>query len=226
MTQSLFAPPPPPRPAGLPGCDLSSIQNPAHCDYAAMSVRWAMVRVTEGDTPDHAAPLHRAGLQATGAAVGSYAFGRPRHEALAMADLALRQLDGAHWEINLGLDLESEDEEDYLEPAALEAWCVAFLERVEAVTGRRPLVYTGPGWVAKCLPARHSLGKYPLWCADYNRRMTLPHGWTSAVGWQFSGNASIPGYPGPADASVLLVPLDDMLIRGTQCSVDMDGSSA
>lgn len=215
MTESLFAPPPPPRPAGLPGVDLSSLQSPDRCDYAkiAQAAKWAVVRIAEGKDPDTAHRRHRACLQGHGVAVGAYAFARPRHPAGDMANVAIEQLGADAWDLPIALDLESDDPADVLTPEALEEWCLEWLGDVEHATGRKPWIYTGPSFVATRLPAHHSLWPYPLWVAHYGvSKPALPRGWSSATAWQWSGTAAVAGYPGPADASVLLVPLDSVTV--------------
>lgn len=85
-------------------------------------------------------------------------------------------------------------------------WCLTWLERVQAATGRRPMVYSARwAWQAylQHAPAAllERLTSYPLWLASYNsgagpaRTVT---GWDWSV-WQFSGSGKLPGVDGKVD---------------------------
>lgn len=83
------------------------------------------------------------------------------------------------------------------EPTHLEshyAWCAqVWLDRVEAQTGRLPIVYTAK-WFTDNFQQKHLgfLKKYPLWVAQYPRWMTflsrpsLPYPWENWDYWQWS----------------------------------------
>jgi lysozyme len=59
-----------------------------------------------------------------------------------------------------------------------------FLAKIEALTGRVPLIYSNPS-ILKGL-AKISWSRYPLWIANYATSPTIPAPWTDFTLWQFS----------------------------------------
>jgi GH25 family lysozyme M1 (1,4-beta-N-acetylmuramidase) len=86
-------------------------------------------------------------------------------------------------------------------PTGLEshyAWCAqVWLERVEAHTGRKPLVYSAK-WFTDNFERKHLdfLKAYPLWVAQYPYWMTpitrpsLPYPWENWLFWQWSADGN------------------------------------
>lgn len=96
-------------------------------------------------------------------------------------------------------------------------WCLAWLERVERVTGRRPWIYTAR-WAQRAYlraapaPLLAELAQYPVWLASYNsgtepaRPLDAPFGRCRA--WQFTGSGTVAGVDGRVDLSWALA--DDL----------------
>lgn len=180
----------------IPGIDVSAYQGvidwPA---VAASGVRWCYVRAYEGVTPDPRHAANVAGARRAGLRVGSYQFLRPRHDGTRMADMLCSLPDLG--DLPPCVDVESDDGVDLVHHAAdLLTW----LDRVEQLTGRVPLVYVGP-WYA----STHRLGELPwlasrpLWVAQYGPRVTVPAPWSAWTAWQYSGDGRCPGVQGACD---------------------------
>ena len=89
-----------------------------------------------------------------------------------------------------------------------------FLDAVESATGRRPIIYTGLGFMGEIgNPAQFAA--YPLWCAQYNGRSQpspvppwAAGGWTF---WQWSGDQlRVPGVATVCDLNWFNGSLDEL----------------
>lgn len=82
---------------------------------------------------------------------------------------------------------------------------LAFLEAIEAATGRLPVLYTGfalkdaiaAGAVSSS--AINALTRYGLWLAQYGPEPELPQGWSELWAWQYTDQGSVPGINPPTD---------------------------
>lgn len=99
----------------------------------------------------------------------------------------------------------------------------AFLDKVEQITGIKPIIYTGRPYWERHFPTTPTwLPNYKLWLAAYPTRLSttkgqwdltaygyqtpvLPKGWTQSqlLLWQFSENGVIPGFSGGVDLNYL-----------------------
>ncbi|MEO3813415.1 GH25 family lysozyme [Sphaerisporangium sp. B11E5] len=74
----------------------------------------------------------------------------------------------------------------------------AFLDRVQAAFGVRPIIYTSRGFMTSCMGSSTALSSYPLQIADYVSGHTtpaLPPGWTTWTMWQYANKGSVAGIP-------------------------------
>jgi GH25 family lysozyme M1 (1,4-beta-N-acetylmuramidase) len=198
-------------PAGIPFIDISPHQRPSRTNWnaiAASGIRYAYIRACEGKDPDAAYAQHRDAARAAGVLVGAYIYWRPRHTPYLLCRTFLDTIGaeaGKDWDLPPCIDLEEEHApEDVPPPADLEHHVNTGMVELRMRTGCDPLLYTGPGFVGGHLPADHALGRWQLWCANYNPRLTLPRGWAKAIAWQHTNLGSVPGYPGNADCNVWL----------------------
>ncbi len=155
------------RPAGYPigGIDISSHDHrrfPVHWGTeAAAGSRFVYVKATEGTT-----------------------YVNPHFATDYAAARAARRYVGAY-------AFARTDRCYNLTPAQMRAWIRAFVDRVEADIGRRPMIYTNAYWWDPCTGGDPSFGGYPLDVANYSRKPpTLPAGWTTFALWQY-----VPGDP-------------------------------
>lgn len=74
----------------------------------------------------------------------------------------------------------------------------AFLDEVERLTGRQPIVYTGNVFASKFDP---TFSMYKLWVARYSttQKPTAVPAWNSWWAWQYSSTGSVPGINGAVD---------------------------
>lgn len=190
------------RPAGYPvgGIDLSS-----H-DHEHFGVQWGTevaagskfvyVKATEGTfyvNPHFAADY--AAARAAGRYVGAYVFARPdRGDPVGQADYFLRHAQFSRDARTLVpfVDLEWPYEgvpanRCYnLTPSQMRAWIDAFIGRIEAGVGRKPMIYTNTYWWNPCTGSDASYGDHPLDIANYSgRQPRLPAGWRSFALWQY-----------------------------------------
>ncbi|NMN99499.1 glycoside hydrolase family 25 protein [Antrihabitans stalactiti] len=83
-------------------------------------------------------------------------------------------------------------------------WLHRWLNVVELLTGRTPVIYTTAFW-EDGVANTNEFTRYPLWIADWGKDVKNPHlvgGWTNWVFWQTDDKANIPGIETPADRNV------------------------
>jgi len=107
-----------------------------------------------------------------------------------------------------------------LKPAAIEAAALAFLQRVQELTGRTPIIYTARSWWRSVGIAESEIKKfsqYPIWIADYSNSAlasetpAVPNKETAAL-WQFSSSSKLTGsFKNGLDANIFFGTEDDFL---------------
>jgi lysozyme len=92
---------------------------------------------------------------------------------------------------------------DYEDPNIPLSHVADFMEQLEAVIGKPPVLYTGFALKDKIAAGQDAsrLTKYPLWLAHYASAPTLPKGWDEYWLWQYSDKASVPGIIAPTDVN-------------------------
>lgn len=118
------------------------------------------------------------------------------------ADLVVSTVGSTREQNDLGIALDLETTGG-LAPAALASWAHAFLDRVEARTGRLPLLYTYVSFWSNAMANDRSFGAYPLWLARYGERPAPLAGWSQWTFWQHSSSGRIPGIEGLVDQNVM-----------------------
>jgi hypothetical protein len=95
------------------------------------------------------------------------------------------------------LDLE---ETGGLAPVALASWVRSWLTEAERLTGRKPMIYTSPGWSDGNVKSAE-FGGYPLHVAHYTAKAAplLPRGWSTWTFWQYTSSARVAGIPAATD---------------------------
>lgn len=157
-------------------------------------IEFVYAKASQGiDYVDPSFLTHVSGARAVGLVVGAYhylAAGDPA-AAVAEADHFAAVIAGQSLDLPLVLDVE--------DPESTGAAALAFLQRFEVVTGRRPMVYTFPSFIDEQLG--NSLAEYPLWYAYYSTdgAPTDRGGWTEWTFMQYSETGYVPGIDGPVD---------------------------
>ena len=191
------------------GIDIASWQHPGGAaiswpKVAAAGHAFAIVKATEGTT--YTNPYYKddvAGAKAAGLIVGAYHFARPAlplSTATSQAKYFIKVTGTMRTAKTLPpvLDIESNDS---LTVAQRIKWTKRFLNTVESLTGRTPMIYSYDNYLRTRLGNTTSLARYPLWYANYTSRVptTLPGGWNAWTIWQYTSTGSVPGIKGDVD---------------------------
>lgn len=165
---------------------------------------FAMVKATEGVSyvnpyfvPDSIL------MRAAGVARGTYHYARPNLPPEPQAALYAAVVLGQNGPLDLPpvLDLENAGG---LGPAGLIDWTHRYLNTVQALTGRVPIIYTYPNFWKSAMANTNEFTRYPLWIADYrgNEQPEVPGGWPTWTFWQTTDSGRIPGIAGGTDVNV------------------------
>jgi GH25 family lysozyme M1 (1,4-beta-N-acetylmuramidase) len=200
---------------GVTGVDVASWQHPngAAIDWAAVrgaGHRFAFVKATEGawsagggryTNPWFAQDWVGAG--AAGLYRGAYHYAQPTADpADAVGDA--RHFVAATGLMNGALDLPpvlDVEEHKGLNRSQMVAWISAWLNETERLTGRQPLIYTGP-WFWNTYVGSTAFTGYRLWIASYTTASgpgALPGGWPTWTIWQWTSDGIVPGISGRTD---------------------------
>ena len=191
----------------VPGIDVSKYQG--RIDWRAVgtsTVRFAVLRATLGNGyRDGKYARNVAQARANGIVVGAYHFAKPGHvpaDPRQEADHFLRVARIAPGDIVPVLDIEYSGGRSARQ---LRAWAIRWLNRVQARTGVRPMIYSGNHFWRGPMNNTRWFAKrgYALWVAHwYVRAPSVPGGGWGGRGytmWQWSAVGRIPGIRGPVD---------------------------
>lgn len=195
-------------PAFLEGVDVSRWQGAIDfTTLAGAGKRFVIAKATEGiGFTDPMYLANRFGASSAGLAVTAYHYARPDlnpSNPEAEADWFVDNLGLVPGMLTPALDLE---EAGTLGTAGLQAWVGAWLNRVYARTGVRPMIYVSPTFWRKYLgdtTAFADQGYAVLWVANwFVAGPTVPannwsnRGWTF---WQYDNCGNVPGISGCVD---------------------------
>lgn len=204
--------------AGIFGPDVSNWQHPngAAIDWSAVArsgQQFAFIKATEGPYTGHgyytnpyfASDWKQAG--AVGLYRGAYHHARP---ALPISTTAVAQaryfvsvtgtMHGSH-DLPAVIDWE---ETGGLSASQLLSWLQSWLNEVQRLTGRAPIIYTYYYFWQTYMANTTALSNYRLWFARYTSdpsQVVVPGGWKTWTFWQYTDSASIPGIPTGVDDS-------------------------
>ena len=195
-----------PRPSGP---DLSAWQHPSGSPIDWKAVKgaghdFALVKATEGT--DYVNPhFHEdtTAMRAAGVLRGAYHFPRfdqaPEPQALHYVQETFRE--NVFGSLPPILDVERSNGQA---PHVIIDWMHRWLNLVQVLTGRQPIIYAAPGFWRYEVADTREFNQYPLWVADWNQgpHPDLPGGWTNWVFWQTTDRASIPGISVPSDSNI------------------------
>jgi GH25 family lysozyme M1 (1,4-beta-N-acetylmuramidase) len=90
-----------------------------------------------------------------------------------------------------------------LSRAQVQAWASTWLTTVRSLTGRQPILYTGPSFWRTYVGGGSSFAGFPLWIAHYTTRSspTVPSPWNAWTFWQSSAAGRVPGVSGYVDVN-------------------------
>lgn len=167
---------------------------------AAAGVQFCYVKATEGaGVQDPRFRENFDGSKAAGLIGGAYHYFRPDRDAHAQAENFLGVVASlSPGDLQPALDVEvtgGKDAKTVLD--GIQAW----VEAVENVLGRQPILYTFPAFWTQTLLGSSRFSAYHLWIAHYTLKAspTVPRGFDDYLFWQFSEQGNVDGIGGKVD---------------------------
>ncbi|GIO34333.1 MULTISPECIES: glycoside hydrolase family 25 protein [Paenibacillus] len=178
---------------------------------AAAGISFVFVKATQ-NSMDNKFLANVRGAKAAGLLIGAYHYvddsvttADKARDAAQIFYNAIKAAGGPEV-FDLPFVMDYESNKGGLTPAGCTAVAKAFLEEVERLTGRRPMVYTYPSFIGRF----SGLTNYPLWIARYsNQAPADASGWKRWEFWQYSdgtlggelsgGGRKVAGISGPVD---------------------------
>ncbi len=206
------------------GIDVSRWQGTIDWDaVAGDGVRFALIRVSHGVlTYDAEYTRNWAEARRVGVLRGTYQFFQPDQDPIAQADLLLS---------NMGT-LEPDDLPPVIDVEAMGgltgpevATAVrAWLEHVEAATGRTPIIYSGYYFWRDQVGDPPGFARYPLWIPQYGPVCPLiPDSWARWDFFQTSSTGTIAGISGNVDTDLWNGTFEQLLAFANPTPVCGDG---
>jgi lysozyme len=197
--------------ATVKGVDTSQWQGPIDWSQVKASGQsFAIARVSDGIAyPDTQFATDWPAIAAAGLVRGAYQFFRPSVDPVAQAELLAQRLQQygplGPGDLPAIMDIETTDGVD---DATLRANMATWLDRVQALTSKKPMIYTAAFMAG---PIGTGFSSYPLWVANYEVTCPqLPAGWNAWVIWQSGDAGAVPGISGGVDVDVFDGTLADL----------------
>lgn len=175
----------PPGPNQVEGIDVSHFQGAINwAAEKAQGRMFGVASVGDGLYQDPTFATNWSAMKAAGVIRGAYQYFEPAGDPIAQADILIAKVgklgDG---DLPATVDVEATGGQS---AATIATKVGQWLARVEAGTGKKPMIYTGPYfWQSNVVSAAY--GAYPLWIADYGvSRPQVPAGWSTFKIWQYS----------------------------------------
>jgi GH25 family lysozyme M1 (1,4-beta-N-acetylmuramidase) len=174
-------------------------------------IDWAIMKATENVNfvdPKFATNWQNAGQN--GVIRGAYHFFRPAVDAVKQADYFVQNagMPGPN-DLPPTIDLEVTDG---LSGSQVAAGALAFLQEVQAKTGRVPIVYTSPSFFNSTLGGPSGFGGYTIWVANW--QVSCPNvpspPWNDWTFWQSSDSGTVAGIPSTVDLDEFNGSLSDL----------------
>jgi lysozyme len=168
----------------------------------AAGYRFVYIKITQGvSIVDSRGAENRRKARAAGLHVGCYHFFEWDRDGGQQAMHFVAQLGELIGSLTPAVDVEPDGQRPGIDKVVSTANLLKFVQTVEAVGLRPPVVYTSQGaWDA--MTTRPAWGaELPLWSADWTPPLNLPAGWTHARFWQ-QGKRPVDGVAEPVDWNV------------------------
>lgn len=210
------------------GPDVSHYQGTIDWNAVAHSEGFAIIKASQGMSTDATFTRNRAGSLALPVR-GAYHFGQFAGDPVAQGNYFAGVVGKVHNGDMLWLDAE--------DPAAVRmshahnvSWIGSFLTTVCIDTGlpkSRVGIYTGAWWWNPNTGGSAKFADRPLWVSGYTTKAPIPTGYTSALLWQYTNKATVPGISGRCDRSVYSGSLAQLRARaGNPLPLPPGGSGA
>lgn len=149
--------------APRPFIDVSHHQGKIDWSEVPRELAFVVLKCTEGsDFRDKRFAENVAGARAAGFDVRAYHYARPGNNP---AEVEARWACKVAGDVPVYLDLE---ESGGLSAPSLQAWALQFLQTVQSIQVRTPVLYTGSAFLRYQLSGGALLSTYPLWLARYS----------------------------------------------------------
>lgn len=163
--------------------------------------RFAIARIYHYPTRDTQFDRNWREIRANGLIRGAYIYFDPRQEVAMQADIVVRAV-GRLTEGDLPVTLDIEQPGPGLPtPARYAAMVRDLADRIEAGTGRAPMIYTGRYYWADYVQST-AFRASPLWHAQYTTTQPCPNiadAWRDWAFWQYSSTGRVSGISGNVD---------------------------
>ncbi|MCC6558371.1 MAG: glycoside hydrolase family 25 protein [Polyangiaceae bacterium] len=193
------------------GIDVSYYQETVDWDAVKQSGReFAFIRVSDGvNYADSRFQQNWAGAKDAGVLRGAYQFFRPAQSAETQADMMVSAVGAlGPGDLPAVIDVETADGQS---SATIVKKIRTWLQKVEAGTGRRPIIYAASGFW-NTLSGTSEFSAYNLWVANYTTKCpSMPSTWSGWSFWQYSDSGSVPGVEGGVDVNRFNGTLDQLL---------------
>ncbi|WP_458119778.1 glycoside hydrolase family 25 protein [Paenibacillus sp. Z6-24] len=186
------------------GIDVSHWQGSINWNQVRADGRqFVFVKASEGTSyRDNRFITNIQGARAAGMLVGAYHFLNAQSTAAAQREAAhfiecLNMVGGAQ-SLDLPPVMDYEDNPGKLNPSQITAIALAFLQEVERLGGRRPILYTGNAFATRF---GRSLSDYDLWIARYSNTRVPDDctAWQRWDFWQYTDSGQVQGIQGGVD---------------------------
>ncbi|SFJ44585.1 lysozyme [Paenibacillus sp. UNC496MF] len=186
--------------------DVSHHQNDRRpIDWKAVKaggVAGAFIKATEGGaSKDPTFAANASGAAAAGLEVGFYHYAHPElNSAVTEAAHFVSVVKGIKADFPHALDVEGQASKIGAE--ALTAWCVAWLQEVERLTGHAAMIYSGGSFARTYLGK--ALGKWSLWIAHYGATTPMANNtWSQWAAFQYTSSGTVDGIKGNVDINAM-----------------------
>ncbi len=161
---------------------------------------FAIARIGDGTYKDPTFASHWAAIKANGMIRGAYQFFRPNIDPIVQADIVIAAV-GRLGAGDLPMVLDVEAPGSIPSPAVYNTRIHQWMTRVEAGTGKKPIIYTGKYYWANINTA--DFASNPLWHAQYTTATcpNISNLWSTWKLWQYRGGP-VSGIPGGTCAGI------------------------
>jgi lysozyme len=182
------------------GVDVSKWQGLINWLILASKVRFAIIKLIEGYTPDQNSETNWSQSKGLLPRAG-YCFFHPEMDGAEQANRFLNAFKDDFGEFGPCVDVEVPTTKNAAGQTVVPAWSAAWvsslracLNVLEAVTGRVPIIYTGAWFWQPAIGNEAWAARYPLWVASYTQNPVIPAPWVKALIHQYTSSGDGKAY--------------------------------
>jgi GH25 family lysozyme M1 (1,4-beta-N-acetylmuramidase) len=201
--------------ANCKGIDVSKWQG--EVDWIALKnsgVKFAIIKATEGTrTVDIKLNQNYQGAKDNSIPLGFYHFAHVSNDPVKEAEHYLKSVEGLEVELWHVLDMEhgSLDGVSYTK-SQVSDWSRKWLNKVQEVTGKKPMIYTGASFARTYFES--DLSNYPLWVAHYGTDTPMSNPvWDRWTIFQYSETGRLDGISGNVDLNEFDGNINEFLLQ-------------